>query len=147
MSNALSLALPILGCDSGRPAGEVSPFLQRLEALRRDLLALDEEGAVARFQPGPHERLLKSTISLCPDCLEHAPALVYSRDGRVWIHKDCPRHGPSTAILENDERFYFLSNKDRWGRRYADDRVMAFPSFDGGCCGGSGCCGSSATRG
>jgi 7,8-dihydro-6-hydroxymethylpterin dimethyltransferase len=146
LSNALSHALPILSQDCGRPTGGASPLLARLETLRREMLDLDEIAAVARFKPGAYDRLLKSTISLCPDCLEHVEALVYSRAGRIWIRKRCPQHGHSTAILENDERFYFLSNKDHWGRRYADDRVLEFPAFDGGCCGDSGCCGPSAPR-
>jgi uncharacterized radical SAM superfamily Fe-S cluster-containing enzyme len=67
------------------------------------------------------------------------PAIVYSRQGRVFIRKRCNEHGLSDAVLENDERFYFLSNKDCWGRRFAEDRVMKFPAFSGGCCGDSGC--------
>jgi 7,8-dihydro-6-hydroxymethylpterin dimethyltransferase len=137
-----TLLLPILGNGVGHATRDASPFLQRLETLRRRLLELDEQAAVDRFEPGPHDRLLKSTISLCPVCLEHVEALIFSRDERVWIRKRCPNHGPSTALLENDERFYFLSNKDHWGRRYAEDRVLEFPHFGGGCCGGDSGCGA-----
>ncbi|HEV8072107.1 MAG TPA: radical SAM protein [Planctomycetaceae bacterium] len=136
------MALPILGQPSVA-SRTATPFLDRLESLRRELLRLDETEALRHFDPDRCDRLLKSTISLCPGCLEHVEALVYSLAGRVWIRKRCPQHGPSDAILENDERFYFLSNKDQWGRRYADDRVMEFPAYDGACCGDSGCCGGS----
>jgi uncharacterized radical SAM superfamily Fe-S cluster-containing enzyme len=89
------------------------------------------------FQPHEPVRLLKSTISLCAECLAHVPALVFTRDGRVWIQKTCPQHGPVEAVLENDEFFYFLSNKDRWGRCFARDKVMDFPAVEeGACCGG-----------
>jgi uncharacterized radical SAM superfamily Fe-S cluster-containing enzyme len=79
-------------------------------------------------------------VSLCPECLAHVPALVFARGGRVFIAKRCDRHGLREAVLENDERFYFLSNKDRTGRRFAEDRVMAIPEY-GGCCGDGGACG------
>ena len=36
-------------------------------------------------------------------------------------------------MLENDENFYHLSNKDSWGKRFAADKVIDFPAFKGGC--------------
>jgi hypothetical protein len=100
----------------------------RLEALRQKLTSMDELAALEFFQPHEPVRLLKSTISLCAECLAHVPALVFTRDGRVWICKKCPQHGASEALLENDETFYFLSNKDRWGQCFARDKVMDFPA-------------------
>lgn len=38
---------------------------------------------------------------------------------RVWMRKECAGHGRSEALVESDERFYHLSNRDRWGRRFA----------------------------
>jgi uncharacterized radical SAM superfamily Fe-S cluster-containing enzyme len=117
-------------------------FPQRISALRRGLLPLDEADVRARFAIGDTSRLLKTTVSLCPECLAHVPAAVFARQGRIFIAKTCDEHGASTALLENDERFYFLSNKDRSGRRYADDRVLTIREYaGGGCCGanGSGC--------
>jgi uncharacterized radical SAM superfamily Fe-S cluster-containing enzyme len=52
------------------------------------------------------------------------------------MRKRCECHGFSEALLENDEAFYHLSNKDRWGQRFAPARVMDFPAFNG--CGGCG---------
>jgi uncharacterized radical SAM superfamily Fe-S cluster-containing enzyme len=115
------------------------PLGQQLDALRRSLSAMDQSAALDLFQPEGFDRLLKTTISLCPECLVHVPALVFTRQGRVWLRKLCDRHGPSEALLENDESFYFLSNKDRWGRRFAPDKVMDFPAFAGGCGGDEGC--------
>jgi uncharacterized radical SAM superfamily Fe-S cluster-containing enzyme len=54
---------------------------------------------------------------------------VFTRANRVFIRKACRRHGFSEALLENDQEFYHLSNKDRWGRRYADGPEMVFPEF------------------
>lgn len=122
------------------PAPPVAPFHQRLDEIRASLLPLDAAAAVRRFELEGSPRLLKSTISLCPDCLAPVPALVYARDGRVLMRKSCEEHGDSAALLESDESFYHLSNKDRWGRRYASEGVIDFPAFEGtACCGGGGC--------
>ncbi len=112
------------------------PLARRLETLRQRLAGLDEAGAVTWFQLVDFNRLLKTTISLCPECLAQVPALVFTRGGRVLMSKLCEHHGHSEALLENDEHFYHLSNKDRWGRRFAADKVMDFPAFTGSCCGG-----------
>lgn len=110
----------------------------RVASAGRRLARMDEADSIGFFGLAAFERVLKTTVSLCPDCLAHVPAVVFTRGGRVLIAKRCPDHGGSEAVLENDERFYFLSNKDRCGRRFAEDRVMTIPEY-GGCCGGGGC--------
>lgn len=115
---------------------------QSVSVIRRQLLALDREATARRFRLGPEDRLLKTTVSLCPVCLRHVPAAVFARTGRVLLAKECAGHGWSEAVLENDERFYFLSTKDHSGRRFDEGRVFAIRDYDGGgCCGsgGSGC--------
>jgi uncharacterized radical SAM superfamily Fe-S cluster-containing enzyme len=105
-------------------------------------LRLDRERCATEFGLDHADRLLKTTISLCPECLSHVGAAVFVRDGRVLMRKRCPGHGPSEALVENDERWYRLSNKDRWGRRYGDHAVMDIPAYGGGgCCGDGDCCG------
>jgi uncharacterized radical SAM superfamily Fe-S cluster-containing enzyme len=100
---------------------------ERVARVRAELAELDRDATRARFALGPDERLLKSTVGLCPECLAHAPAAVFARGRQVWIRKACPAHGASDAVLENDERFYFLSNKD--ARRFEDARVFEIPKF------------------
>ena len=78
--------------------------------------------------------LLKSTISLCPDCLAHVPAAVFERSGKVYIASRCGAHGTSEALVENDAGYYRLTSKDRWGVRYSGDAVVDLPAFRG-CCG------------
>src|SRR4051812_9758137 len=118
----------------------------RLAVLRDRLLALDLDASLRFFELPRHDRVLKTTISLCSQCLAHAPAIVYELDGRVIIEKRCGAHGLSRGLAERDAGFYFLSNKDRWGRRFADDGVMSWPEYSGGCCGDDGCCGTSSTE-
>lgn len=124
---------------SERAAVDREPLPLRLAALRSSLLELDAGAASAGFELGAQERPLKSTISLCHDCLAHVPALVFARAGRVLMRKRCLEHGLAEALVENDEAYYHLSNKDCWGRRYADDRLMQFAEPAGGCCGSGGC--------
>lgn len=108
-------------------------FAARLESLRKRLVTMNEAATAEFFHLSDFQRLLKTTISLCPDCLAHVPAAVFTRDGRVLLKKVCEHHGFSEAVLENDETFYHLSNKDRWGRSFAEDRAMDFPAFAGRC--------------
>lgn len=110
---------------------------QQVSAIRRRLLALDERATRETFNVDG--RLLKTTVSLCPECLAYVPAAVHVDGGRVLLSKRCDAHGPSVALLESDERFYFLSNKDKSGRRFAEDRVLPIPEYaGGGCCGANG---------
>ncbi|MBI1375787.1 MAG: radical SAM protein [Phycisphaera sp.] len=111
----------------------------RLESIRAELIGFDADATIDAFELADFDRLLKTTISLCHACLRHVPAVVYVVDGRVLMRKRCPDHGLSDALLENDEAFYHLSNRDRWGRRFDDRRVVDLPEFTG-CCGGEACC-------
>ncbi len=70
-------------------------------------------------------RRIKTTTSLCPQCLEPIEAHVFEREGKVWMDKTCPEHGGYTALLSDDVRHYYV----------ADPRVEAL----GSCCGPSGC--------
>ena len=120
-------------------------FEQRLQHIAAELRALDQQAVREKFQLTPESVLLKTTLSLCPECLAHVPAAVYAEAGKVLLSKQCAVHGFSRAVLENDERYYFLSNKDRWGRCYAPDRVMDLPAFDASasCCAPGESCGPS----
>lgn len=128
------------------PTSEAVSAAQSISAIRRELLAMDEPASRQRFRLQSGDRLLKTTASLCPECLDHVPAAVYARAGRVLMTKECGAHGSNDAVLENDERFYFLSNKDHSGRRFAEDRLLPIREYSGGgCCGpdGGGCAGQS----
>ncbi len=134
-----SIALPTLkengSCESSLSA--------RLASLKRVLLGLSEKEAKEYFQLTSEQIPLKTTISLCADCLSHVIAIVYTDQKRVLIRKDCLVHGFSDALLEADQEFYYLSNKDSCGQRFATDRVLEIPSFEGSCCGGGSCGGES----
>ncbi|MBI4951508.1 MAG: radical SAM protein [Myxococcales bacterium] len=52
-------------------------------------------------------QLLKTTKSVCPTCLTELPARVEERDGRVYLTKNCPDHGPDETLLADDARRYW----------------------------------------
>ena len=56
--------------------------------------------------------LLKSTTSLCPQCLAKLPANVYQRDDQVFLDKTCPEHGDYSALLASDIRHYYQANEE-----------------------------------
>lgn len=132
-----------------RRLGIVTPPRPPLDVARDEARALDAAKAEARFEVGSLTRALKTTVSLCPECLAYVPAFVFERGGRVWMKKACAAHGLSEAVLENDARYYFLSNKDRSGNVFAKDRIFDIPTFrdqlfgarpSGGSAGAEGCC-------
>ncbi|MCB9593004.1 MAG: radical SAM protein [Sandaracinaceae bacterium] len=118
---------------------------ETLRALRRELAELDADAAIERVGARDVDRALKTTISLCPECLDYVPALVFERRGRVLAAKRCPTHGDTEALLEGDAAFYRLSNKDKNGRRFAEDRVFRIPEWSPP--GADACCGPGQTCG
>ncbi len=122
----------------GRQAPSLS-LEQRLELLAAPLKALTADKAAELFVLPANVQVLKTTLSLCPECLEHTTAAVYVEAGRVLMAKRCVAHGISRAVIENDERYYRLSTKDRWGRAYDPSRLDHVPAFQGG-----GCCADSS---
>jgi 7,8-dihydro-6-hydroxymethylpterin dimethyltransferase len=116
----------------------------RLERLAAPLRRMSAADVTREFSLPAGAELLKTTLSLCAECLEHVPAAVFAENGRVFLEKRCTSHGPARALLENDARWYRLSNKDRWGRAYATDRTEVVPEFGGSCCGPGESCGAPA---
>jgi uncharacterized radical SAM superfamily Fe-S cluster-containing enzyme len=114
----------------------------RRARLSAELASLELADAERRFSVQPGESALKTTLSLCAECLRAVPALVFTRAGSVLIRKSCEQHGVAEALLERDESFYFLSSKDQAGRAYRTDRVFRIPEYDAvgsGCCEGGAC--------
>jgi uncharacterized radical SAM superfamily Fe-S cluster-containing enzyme len=115
-------------------------------AISSQLKMLDAAAAANLLGARNVERALKTTISLCPSCLAHVPALVFERGGRVIMAKRCAVHGPSEALVESDAGWYRLSNKDKLGRRFADGPSMDIPEYEGACCGPGESCGPDGAK-
>lgn len=57
--------------------------------------------------------LLKKTKSICPKCFKEINALVYQENNKVYMKKECFKHGKWAVVLEKDARFYTrLMNHD-----------------------------------
>ena len=110
----------------------------RLETLAAPLRELSVERIAQLFELPAGALLLKTTLSLCPECLAHVTAAVYVDLGRVLMAKRCAVHGFFRAVIENDERYYRLSTKDRWGRAYDTSRLDHVPAYQGASCCGEG---------
>jgi uncharacterized radical SAM superfamily Fe-S cluster-containing enzyme len=49
---------------------------------------------------------LGTTHSLCPDCRRLVEAKIIVRQGRVYLRKRCPEHGPSEALVCSDLAYF-----------------------------------------
>nr|NIR95001.1 hypothetical protein [Gammaproteobacteria bacterium] len=119
---------------SGNTAPDSDPWLvsARLKGCSREQLKRD-------FELGEGHHLLKTTVSVCPQCLQYSPAVVYQERNKVFLKKRCTQHGLSDALIENDAAYYHLSNKDKWGQCYDESRIIDFPDYQG-CCSDEQCC-------
>ena len=69
------------------------------------------------------------THSLCPACYRHIPAELVKRDGRLVLHKVCPAHGETEAVVENDLDFIDRIVKHR-GRFVEQQNVVVLDVTD-----------------
>ncbi|NHV45929.1 MAG: radical SAM protein [Candidatus Verstraetearchaeota archaeon] len=56
-------------------------------------------------------RVLKTTKSLCPECLNVINAEIYEDNGVVFIRKTCPKHGYFEDIYWSDYKLFEMVNK------------------------------------
>ncbi len=59
--------------------------------------------------------LPKTVESVCPECLALLPATLAERDGRVWMTKTCPEHGPFEDLYWSDTRLYLKAEQYHYG--------------------------------
>lgn len=52
------------------------------------------------------EKLIAYTQSACPHCLSLLNAVIYERDGKVWIRKKCPEHGEIEEVYWGDAELF-----------------------------------------
>jgi len=83
------------------------------------------------------EKLLRETQSLCPVCYRLLPAIVFERNGKVYIRKVCPEHGEVEELYFGDvklyHRFAYWERKPR-GTRYVYVKLTAPCPFNCGLC-------------
>jgi uncharacterized radical SAM superfamily Fe-S cluster-containing enzyme len=54
---------------------------------------------------------LEETTSICPECMKMIPAVVFYRDDKVWIAKECPVHGKIEDLYWGDYGMYKRAKK------------------------------------
>jgi len=52
------------------------------------------------------EKLIAYTQSACPECLSLLNAVIFERDGKVWIRKRCPEHGEIEEVYWGDAELF-----------------------------------------
>ncbi|MTW23198.1 radical SAM protein [Allochromatium palmeri] len=57
-------------------------------------------------QTGHVENLIKTTQGVCSHCYRVVDAVVFERDGEVFIRKHCSEHGDSEGQVESDPEFF-----------------------------------------
>ena len=56
------------------------------------------------------DRVIKTTTSICPECLKKIPADVVEKNSRVYMLKTCDEHGDFSALLASDVRHYYVAD-------------------------------------
>ena len=59
-------------------------------------------------------QVIKSTRSICPECLKTLDATIFEEDGKVFIKKECPEHGPFQELYWSDYEQYQRAEKYRY---------------------------------
>ncbi len=49
---------------------------------------------------------IKETQSICPECLKILPATIFEENKKVWIKKNCPKHGDFLDLYWGDYEMY-----------------------------------------
>jgi uncharacterized radical SAM superfamily Fe-S cluster-containing enzyme len=73
--------------------------------------------------------LVRQTQSICPGCNRILAALVFERDGKVYISKTCPEHGAFEELYYGSSKMYA-----RFSRYWKDGRRISAPNAPLGAC-------------
>jgi 7,8-dihydro-6-hydroxymethylpterin dimethyltransferase len=57
---------------------------------------------------------IKNTKSICPECLQALDAQIYEDGGKVFIKKECPKHGAFQELYWSDYDQYMRAEKFRY---------------------------------
>ncbi len=70
-------------------------------------------------------KLPNRTLSVCPECLEMIPALIFEKDGKVMIEKTCKKHGKFSDVYWGDAEMY-----NRMRKFSVDGKGVSNPTVD-----------------
>ena len=102
------------------PAGPTFPANKRPD-FRILQPEITRTGALIQELP---QGLPKTTQSLCPECVEVIPALIFEENGKAVMEKTCPQHGYFRDIISSDVHLYL--KMEQW--HFGDNKGVANPA-------------------
>jgi len=57
------------------------------------------------------KKVIKETKSLCPICLKQIKAKIIEKNGKIWLEKECKKHGKFEEIYYEDAKMYYKFRK------------------------------------
>lgn len=54
----------------------------------------------------PKGNFIRQTQSICPECNRILPAIIFEREGKVWMTKTCPEHGETEELYFGSYELY-----------------------------------------
>ncbi|NVM31137.1 MAG: radical SAM protein [Candidatus Helarchaeota archaeon] len=60
-------------------------------------------------------KIIRETLSICPECKQQINATVFEQDDTIYLKKTCPEHGEFEDVLANNSKYYL------WRRNYHHD--------------------------
>ncbi len=77
--------------------------------LARWMLPFFSEGSAPPPKDSGH--FVKETRALCPACLTSVPGETYEQEGRVYLRRNCPKHGETTSLVSSNRQHYYLRDE------------------------------------
>ncbi len=129
--------------EEGEPKPEKSAYPKILPAVSRYKDGVIEVAGRKIKVGGPRpilregEKLVRTTQSICPYCQRLLPAIIFEREGKMYIRKECPEHGEFEDLYFGDAKTYyrFLKYAEEGRGTYSYVPVSAPCPFSCGLCG------------
>lgn len=61
-------------------------------------------------------KFIHNTTSLCNECYRHIPGVVYEKDDKIMLTKQCPVHGIMEEVVEIDTEYYYNLDRKKVGK-------------------------------
>lgn len=76
-------------------------------------------------EAGEVRNVLKTTLSICPECNAVIPADIVERNGKIFLEKECPMHGRVIEVYYGDAEIY-----KRFSRYSHDGKGTGYPNVN-----------------
>jgi len=92
------------GLDMLRPSSRLSSNSIQIEGK-----TIHIGGPLPKLKEG--EKLVRYTQSICPICERLLPAVIFERDGKLYLRKECPEHGAFEDLYYGNAEMYYRFEK------------------------------------